>query len=163
MIYKFKRYEDTSLRYTGIDKHEGQDIGGWDTIMERDEYDHLFSSNHSYTAPPIADVIPSITEKLMPEKSSLSPAIQPRENKPSTLNANTEIVVSSQQSNTQDNKSELDLNVTIGSVVIHKVFGEGTVTQLDKVLKHIRVSFVKDEKAFVFPDAFMQGFLRTKE
>jgi len=34
-IYKFKRYEDTSLRYTGIDKHMGQAIGGWDTIFDR--------------------------------------------------------------------------------------------------------------------------------
>ena len=31
-IFKFKRYEDSSLTYTGIDKHEGKDIGGWDTV-----------------------------------------------------------------------------------------------------------------------------------
>ena len=26
-VYKFKRYEDASLEYTGINKHEGQDVG----------------------------------------------------------------------------------------------------------------------------------------
>src|SRR5690554_5123524 len=41
-IFKFKRYEDSSLSYTGIDKHEGKDIGGWDTVIKREEYDRLF-------------------------------------------------------------------------------------------------------------------------
>ncbi len=45
-IYKFKRYEDSSLRYTGIDRHFGQDVGGWDTIMDRENYDHLFAPTH---------------------------------------------------------------------------------------------------------------------
>lgn len=26
-VYKFKRYEDASLVYTGIDRHEGEDVG----------------------------------------------------------------------------------------------------------------------------------------
>jgi hypothetical protein len=31
-VYKFKRYEDSSLEYTGINKHEGEKIGGFDTV-----------------------------------------------------------------------------------------------------------------------------------
>ncbi len=34
-VYKFKRYEDSSLRYTGINKHEGEDIGLYDTVITR--------------------------------------------------------------------------------------------------------------------------------
>ncbi|WOC50955.1 hypothetical protein BPO_0308 [Bergeyella porcorum] len=30
-IFKFKRYEDSSLNYTGIDKHKGERIGGYNT------------------------------------------------------------------------------------------------------------------------------------
>lgn len=30
-IYKFKRYEDASLEYLGISKHEGEDVGLWDS------------------------------------------------------------------------------------------------------------------------------------
>lgn len=41
-IFKFKRYEDSSLSYTGIDKHQGEDIGGWDTVIRREEYAKLF-------------------------------------------------------------------------------------------------------------------------
>jgi len=41
-VYKFKRYEDSSLSYTGIDKHAGQAVGGYDTVLTRDEYERLF-------------------------------------------------------------------------------------------------------------------------
>jgi T5orf172 domain/Type III restriction enzyme, res subunit len=34
-VYKFKRYEDSSLSYTGINKHEGEDIGLYDTVITR--------------------------------------------------------------------------------------------------------------------------------
>ena len=40
-VYKFKRYEDSSLSYTGIDKHEGEHVGGYDTVVTREEYDRL--------------------------------------------------------------------------------------------------------------------------
>ena len=33
-VYKFKRYEDASLEYTGINTHSGTTIGGWDTVKE---------------------------------------------------------------------------------------------------------------------------------
>ena len=41
-IFKFKRYEDSSLSYTGIDRHEDEDIGGWDTVIRRQQYEKLF-------------------------------------------------------------------------------------------------------------------------
>lgn len=40
-IYKFKRYEDSSLEYTGINKQENEKIGLWDTIISSDEYRKL--------------------------------------------------------------------------------------------------------------------------
>lgn len=39
-VFKFKRYEDDSLTYTGIDAHEGNTrIGGWDTTVDKKDYD----------------------------------------------------------------------------------------------------------------------------
>ncbi|MCB5234867.1 MAG: GIY-YIG nuclease family protein [Candidatus Cloacimonetes bacterium] len=32
-IYKFKRYEDASLEYTGVNRHAGMDIGLYDTVL----------------------------------------------------------------------------------------------------------------------------------
>ena len=49
-----------------------------------------------------------------------------------------------------------------GATVIHKSFGAGTVTSLDKAKKHIRVKFNVGEKTFIFPDAFKNGFLKAK-
>ena len=48
-VYKFKRYEDASLEYTGINKHEGEDVGLFDTVITRDDYDSTFENNPVYT------------------------------------------------------------------------------------------------------------------
>ncbi len=37
-VYNFKRYEDSSLSYTGINKHEGQEIGLYDTVIGSEEF-----------------------------------------------------------------------------------------------------------------------------
>jgi len=41
-VYKFKRYEDSSLTYTGINKHEGEDIGLYDTVLTTRDYQSTF-------------------------------------------------------------------------------------------------------------------------
>ena len=41
-VYKFKRYEDASLEYIGINKHERQDIGLYDTVLSRSDYEDSF-------------------------------------------------------------------------------------------------------------------------
>jgi hypothetical protein len=43
-VYKFKRYEDASLIYTGINKHEGEDIGLYDTVLSRKDYQATFEN-----------------------------------------------------------------------------------------------------------------------
>ena len=43
-IYKFKRYEDASLSYTGINKHEGEDIGLYDTVLSSNDYRATFEN-----------------------------------------------------------------------------------------------------------------------
>ncbi len=40
-IYKFKRYEDSSLSYAGIDKHEGEAVGLFDTVLSREDYEQM--------------------------------------------------------------------------------------------------------------------------
>jgi len=46
-IYKFKRYEDSSLSYTGINKHEGQNIGLYDTVLTAKDYQSTFVNEES--------------------------------------------------------------------------------------------------------------------
>jgi hypothetical protein len=37
-VYKFKRYEDSSLNYTGLSKHKNEDIGLYDTVISKEEF-----------------------------------------------------------------------------------------------------------------------------
>ena len=43
-VYKFKRYEDSSLTYVGINKHEGENIGLYDTVLSKDDYQNTFEN-----------------------------------------------------------------------------------------------------------------------
>ena len=38
-VYKFKRYEDASLSYAGVDRHaEDRKVGGYSTVVTREEF-----------------------------------------------------------------------------------------------------------------------------
>lgn len=59
-VYKFKRYEDSSLNYAGIDKHTSKIIGGWDTVKEiteeeDDEIDNGISQDEEPVVPDIQE------------------------------------------------------------------------------------------------------------
>ena len=41
-VYKFKRYEDSSLEYTGINKHENEDVGLFSTVISGKDYKDSF-------------------------------------------------------------------------------------------------------------------------
>jgi hypothetical protein len=41
-VFKFKRYEDASLTYTGIVKQDPKDIGGYDTVITAKEFQESF-------------------------------------------------------------------------------------------------------------------------
>lgn len=41
-VYKFKRYEDASLIYTGVNKHAGKDVGLWSTVLSKEDYEGTF-------------------------------------------------------------------------------------------------------------------------
>jgi hypothetical protein len=43
-VYKFKRYEDASLVYTGINKYEGEEVGLYDTVLSPEEYKATFEN-----------------------------------------------------------------------------------------------------------------------
>jgi len=43
-VYKFKRYEDASLVYVGINKHESEDVGLYDTVLNARDYSAPFEN-----------------------------------------------------------------------------------------------------------------------
>lgn len=171
-IFKFKRYEDSSLTYTGIDKHEGKDIGGWDTVIKRAEYDQLFYNQQATMEAPAIIEVPQLEDIPVPAKKPTitstpvhTSTVAPAQMKP-TPSVSTQYGVKPAVSATAKPAAKQEEfvapDVKDGSIVLHKAFGEGTVTKIDKAQKHIRVTFGIGEKTFIFPDAFKQGFLKMK-
>jgi hypothetical protein len=46
-VYKFKRYEDASLSYAGISKHENESVGLFDTVLSAQDYKETFVDSSS--------------------------------------------------------------------------------------------------------------------
>ena len=74
-VYKFKRYEDASLSYTGINRHDGEDRGGWDTVLSDADYNKMFTLQQaSMEAPaPAPDDLPA-KPYFTPDEDELKPA-----------------------------------------------------------------------------------------
>ena len=60
-----------------------------------------------------------------------------------------------------DLKTQLEA-LAVDSTVLHKKFGKGTVMKINKNEKFIHIKFTLGEKKFIFPDAFLMGFLEVE-
>lgn len=153
-IFKFKRYEDSSLSYTGIDLHENADVGGWDTVIRREEYEKLFYNQQAtMTSDIIEEVISVSSEKPEPSKES------------NTEYGSLRTGLNRKYLTENEEKSEITIDlskVKIGIAVEHAKFGVGRVANIDAKEKYIKVQFSLGEKMFVYPDAFKSGYLKLK-
>ena len=162
-IFKFKRYEDSSLSYTGIDKHEGKDIGGWDTVIKREEYEKLFYNQQATMAVEVGVQEPSeqygkVIE--MKPKTTYTKVEMPERLVAEEPKVHTYGTVAPKK---PEPAESLDIpEITNGMIVVHKKFGEGVAT-IDKAQKHITVKFSIGEKMFMYPDAFKNGYLTVKK
>jgi hypothetical protein len=179
-IFKFKRYEDSSLVYTGIDKHQGEDIGGWDTVIKRSEYETLFYNQQStmeaaadYVVDLPAESVIAVSDEEDEEEEETAivkttkPVIYPKRARkapimppvPDFITANFGIKSPiAPQPVKKEGKPTVDTSgVTVGATVQHKAFGAGKVIELGGGL--ITVAFDQGQKRFEFPSAFENGFL----
>ena len=170
-IFGFRRYESSSLNYAGIDMHEGEDVGGWDTVLKRKEFDELYASQQASLS--LSEAILAAFNNEPTEPVVTSKPVTP---KPSLVSASGTIThkygvspVAGEsslhiQKPVQKPKEEIKVPVvSVGDVVIHKTLGKGMISFVDQAQKKIRVRFGVGEKLFVYPDAFVNGFLRMKE
>lgn len=161
-IFKFKRYEDSSLSYTGLDKHKNEDVGGWDTVVKRKEYELLFYNQQStMDAPEIDEAdVPEMDEEPEPQQAPAPTRTLPA--KPDFVTAafgvKSPIIPAKPK---QPEKPKIDVSgVAVGAVVSHDKFGAGKVIELSG--GYITVSFEQGEKRFLFPNAFESGFLKVQ-
>ena len=164
-IFKFKRYEDSSLVYTGIDKHESDEVGGWDTTLRKEEYQRLFYNQQSSMT---NDGLHTYMQET-PEESKKNTAVVPKQK--STVKSNNITLPNPSKDNVgsqakaQANAIDPQLQARIDSIAVnskvqHKKFGQGTVVRFNRNEKYIFIRFdFGGEKKFIFPDAFLQGFL----
>ena len=132
-IFSFKRYEDSSLSYTGLDRHEGDDVGGFDTVLRRKEYEQLFYGQQD--------------SMKLAEKDDDNPDYEVTSKSPA------EYAVAAE-------KQALYSRVKVGSVVMHKQHGKGIVEKISKDHRYIHVKFGTMDKMFVFYDTFKKGLLK---
>ncbi len=153
-IFGFRRYENSSLSYTGIDKHEGEDVGGWDTVLKRDEYNELYAKQQATMTDFIELIVPTETEKKI--KIAVDNKTQ------QTTNTNQVPLNKPQSGFTREEVAFLESilpKIKSGNTVNHKKFGKGIIIGLKDRNSKIVVRFSDGEKVFVFPDSFIKGFL----
>ena len=145
-IFGFRKYENSSLSYTGIDKHAGEAVGGWDTVLRREEYDALYSKQQAT----LTDF-----EKAVLPGAYLDDSVIERQ-------ATTKADDKDESEQGKDIWETILANVKAGDSVTHKKFGDGTITWIGVDKKYLKVKFAVGEKQFIFPDAFVMGFLTLK-
>ena len=157
-IFGFRKYENSSLSYTGIDKHAGESVGGWDTVLRREEYEELYGKQQA--------TMTDFEEILIPEKYRAEKSGKTAENEiAATVTDNA--YASTQKQDEEKLAAEKALKemlakVQVGITVTHKKFGDGVVVWIDSAKKYLRVKFDAGEKQFVYPDAFLMKFLEVK-
>ena len=133
-VYKFKRYEDSSLDYTGIDTHKGTVIGGWDTAIDR--------------------------SVLFPEKSMTVPVVEKKVEAPHPVQQpqQKEVVKKKEEKAPMEEKSTPAWeHLRVGDQVTHKSFGKGVVKSIDE--RFVIVAFASKESRFLYPWVFELGYM----
>lgn len=160
-VYKFKRYEDSSLSYTGVDRHVGEDIGLFNTVISNYEfYNNLQKES-------------LVREREVRYSTPRSKLEEDELNSYTVVNETRVNIVTSTDVEPQGEKIAIvgkkevksfdPSEVDVGSVVIHKAFGEGVVKSINYEGGTINVAFGKNIKMFQFPGGFVNGFLELKK
>lgn len=176
-VYKFKRYEDSSLSYTGIDKSPKEKVGLFNTVISKEDYDkmagQLISSMQLNKKQ--EEEIPDVTymdtysgsdeddiEELGQASEEEEKAHDAGKRPPIVPEQNGEEELPTAKWSPKRRLSHKELRkIVIGAKVSHKTFGTGTIVRMDK--SFVIVSFNGVEKRFQNPGAFEQGFLSVEE
>lgn len=145
-VYKFKRYEDSSLEYTGIDTHRGTVVGGWDTAVDRKV---LFAERGE----PVREVKANEEKPNVQEEEKL--AVQ-EEVEVAAQEEKAAVQVEEKPEETPAAQAKWE-RIKVGDTVQHKSFGDGVVMSVDD--RFIVVAFATKESRFLYPWVFEQGYL----
>lgn len=161
-VYKFKRYEDASLSYTGIDRHSGEQIGLYSTVVSKEDYDTMAgllsesmkAEEKAYTTPQHTSTKTVNTVAQTQKEDEVTIDRKP------TPTYRPAFVPPKVQTQTKPKAVEVDTsNIAIGTKVKHKAFGTGVITDKGQAYIFVKFGGQSVPKKFQFPGAFTQGFL----
>lgn len=194
-VYKFWRYEESSLNYTGINKHAGEKVGLYSTVLTREEYEAMKSvgtrEEYDHFADELAasmiaaipadddvpdkpfEVEPDDEDDFVPEPVVERPKkaqrgsvveryqdvtiITPRRAEPTPTPAPAPAASPAAP-------VEIELpDVHVGTVVKHRFFGKGTVTEINEETNRLFVRFGDQIKPFQLSMVFAKGMLEIEE
>lgn len=165
-VYKFRRYEDASLSYTGIERHVyDASVGLFDTALSRADYEGMKRRDAQFeedvavaqSEAPVA-VAEDVSEPVETRRAADAEAVPAKERREAAAAAAPEPAPAPVPKPTLARPTAEQLAALApGDVVRHKAFGEGVVANIDD--GHIFVNLGGKNRMFAFPGAFEQGFL----
>ncbi|MCI2154386.1 MAG: hypothetical protein LKK26_06530 [Solobacterium sp.] len=164
-IYNFKRYEDASLEYTGINKHaEDENVGLFSTVISKKDYEDMATAQTaSMRDNPFKKIAVSVQQPAPKSEHKTVPFTKPKPVNPGYVvpGLNHPVTMVAEQ---KTKYAEIDLSkLRIGTIVVSKKYGDGRVSKIAPNGK-IMVSFPDEApKTFIVPMAFERGFLTVKE
>ncbi len=179
-IFKFRRYEEASLDYTGINKHEGEPVGGWSTVLSVDDYNALYKKQ--------ADEEPVLMKTEISYKPEVQTKMNKRLEKPiKTPNLNKHTTVRYEQKpqpvqaaaekpkavlikkssemhvtiapNAGYDKTSVKRDLKVGDKVYVDLYGTCTVVQIKPEKIYLKTAKGK-EVVFKHPDAYEKGNIK---
>ena len=154
-VYMFRRYEDASLTYTGIDRHAGEAVGLFDTALSPEDYEaekkrdtyvgvEAFQSTlDAAVGMADEDALDELPGELEAEEASES----------ALANGDAKNEAAEPVGWTQD---DLD-NLQVGDLVRHRSFGVGPIVSFPS--GYVVIQLDGKNRQFAFPGAFEAGFL----
>lgn len=174
-VYKFRRYEDASLSYTGIERHQyDRKVGLFDTELTQADYQQMRLRDERLGSdgkarPAVEDgayVVQSITEERPAsdgKPSKVTFAVSTVNESPIETEREKAVRERAQRKAQEKARRELEAKIDslcAGDVVGSKAFGSGRIISIEGT--HIVVQLGGRDRTFAFPDAFYQGFLRIE-
>ena len=174
-VYKFRRYEDASLSYTGIERHRyDRKVGLFDTELTQTDYQQMRLQDERLgsdgKARPTGGADTYVVQSITEERSS-------KDGKPSKVTFAVSSVPASPVE-TESEKAERERaqrkvreearrnlgakidSLGAGDVIGSKAFGNGRIKSIEGTRIVIRLG--GRDRTFAFPDAFYQGFLKIE-
>ncbi len=164
-IYKFRRYEESSLSYAGVNMHEGEGVGLFSTELTRADYEQLSKQQQESTLPPerSEDDRPEASAPIRYENDEDEENDADEDEvewKEVSLAEFTRLVAPNVAAKPAEPGEEFPGAVP-GAKVRHKTLGEGKILSITSQgqARYVNCILRGSKRMFAYPDIFKDGRL----